>query len=112
MSPISLQGSLKKHGSTTKNSSFVHYKQRTSNVFFFFFFFSTSRPQLFQQVDISVRKGTHQSENAVNKQLNDKERVAAALENAHLLEVVNQCLATATSGGVVAGAGKGPANTK
>ncbi|KAJ3411468.1 fumarase fum1 [Chytridiales sp. JEL 0842] len=34
--------------------------------------------------------GRHQ----VNKQLNDKERVAAALENAHLLEVVNQCLKT------------------
>lgn len=28
----------------------------------------------------------------VNKQLADKERVAAALENAHLIEVVNQCL--------------------
>lgn len=61
------------------------------------------------QVDISVRKGTHQSEHAVNKQLNDKERVAAALENSHLLEVVNQCLATATSGGVVANIVKGPA---
>ncbi|KAG0222266.1 Mitotic spindle-associated MMXD complex subunit MIP18 [Actinomortierella wolfii] len=50
------------------------------------------------KVDISVRKGTHQSEHAVNKQLNDKERVAAALENSHLLEVVNQCLATANNG--------------
>jgi len=29
----------------------------------------------------------------VNKQLNDKERVAAALENSHLLNVVDQCLA-------------------
>ena len=28
----------------------------------------------------------------VNKQLADKERVAAALENSSLLEVVNQCL--------------------
>ena len=28
----------------------------------------------------------------VNKQLSDKERVAAALENAHLLDVVEQCL--------------------
>ena len=28
----------------------------------------------------------------VNKQLADKERVAAALENSHLLKVVNQCL--------------------
>ncbi|KAI9598240.1 hypothetical protein BDF19DRAFT_431795 [Syncephalis fuscata] len=53
-----------------------------------------SLPERFK-VDINVRKGTHQSEQAVNKQLNDKERVAAALENMHLLEVVNQCLATA-----------------
>ncbi|KAJ1531203.1 MIP18 protein galla-2 [Nowakowskiella sp. JEL0078] len=45
------------------------------------------------KVDVNVREGTHQSEKAVNKQLNDKERVAAALENTHLLEVVNQCLA-------------------
>ncbi|RKO92945.1 hypothetical protein BDK51DRAFT_23677, partial [Blyttiomyces helicus] len=46
------------------------------------------------KVDIRVREGTHQSENAVNKQLNDKERVAAALENNSLLDVVNQCLST------------------
>lgn len=31
----------------------------------------------------------------VNKQLNDKERVAAALENPVLLETVEQCLANA-----------------
>ncbi|KAI9014913.1 hypothetical protein BC832DRAFT_546790, partial [Gaertneriomyces semiglobifer] len=47
------------------------------------------------KVDIRVQEGSHQSEQAVNKQLNDKERVAAALENNHLLEVVNQCLLTA-----------------
>lgn len=47
------------------------------------------------KVDIRVRPGTHQSENAVNRQLNDKERVAAALENQHLLGVVADCLATA-----------------
>ncbi|KXN72088.1 DUF59-domain-containing protein [Conidiobolus coronatus NRRL 28638] len=55
-----------------------------------------SLPERFK-VDIAVREGTHQSEEAVNKQLNDKERVAAALENQHLLEVVNQCLATTAS---------------
>jgi len=44
------------------------------------------------QVDVSIAPGTHASEAAVNKQLADKERVAAALENSHLLEVVNQCL--------------------
>ncbi|KAI8077283.1 uncharacterized protein B0P05DRAFT_471502 [Gilbertella persicaria] len=58
-----------------------------------------SLPDRFK-VDIRVRQGTHQSEAAVNKQLNDKERVAAALENNHLLEVVNQCLATASLRGV------------
>lgn len=33
----------------------------------------------------------------VNKQLNDKERVAAALENPALVEVLEQCLAGATT---------------
>lgn len=31
--------------------------------------------------------------NAVNKQLNDKERVAAALENPNLVDMVDECLA-------------------
>lgn len=52
------------------------------------------------KVDIRIRPGTHQSENAINKQLNDKERVAAALENKHLLSVVQGCLATAALRGV------------
>ncbi|KAJ3380684.1 Mitotic spindle-associated MMXD complex subunit MIP18 [Lobulomyces angularis] len=42
------------------------------------------------KIDIHIEKGTHQSEDAVNRQLNDKERVAAALENPHLLKAVNQ----------------------
>jgi len=50
-----------------------------------------SLPERFK-VDVMIRPGTHASEVAVNKQLADKERVAAALENSHLLEVVNQCL--------------------
>ena len=45
------------------------------------------------KVDILITPGTHASEAAVNKQLNDKERVAAALENSHLLTVVNKCIA-------------------
>ncbi|OAV93675.1 hypothetical protein PTTG_06575 [Puccinia triticina 1-1 BBBD Race 1] len=53
-----------------------------------------SLPERFK-VDIKIKEGTHQSENSVNKQLNDKERVAAALENNHLLGVVQQCLSTA-----------------
>lgn len=46
------------------------------------------------KVDIFVEPGSHVSELQVNKQLNDKERVAAALENAHLIQVVNKCLST------------------
>lgn len=46
-------------------------------------------------MEIRIKPGTHQSEHAVNKQLNDKERVQAALENNHLLQVVDGCLATA-----------------
>ena len=45
------------------------------------------------QVDIAVTPGGHSSEDAVNKQLNDKERVAAALENPNLLGLVEKCLA-------------------
>lgn len=44
------------------------------------------------QVDIKVTPGTHSTEAAVNKQLNDKERVAAALENPNLIDMVNKCL--------------------
>ena len=44
------------------------------------------------KVDIQVTPGSHASELQVNKQLNDKERVAAALENITLLKVVNKCL--------------------
>lgn len=61
-------------------------------------------------MDVVITPGTHASELAskflqilfyffisylpptVNKQLADKERVAAALENVHLLNVVNQCI--------------------
>lgn len=51
-----------------------------------------SLPSRFK-VTVQIYPGAHQSELAVNKQLNDKERVAAALENGHLLEVVTKCIA-------------------
>mmetsp|Transcript_2153 Transcript_2153/g.3078 ORF Transcript_2153/g.3078 Transcript_2153/m.3078 type:complete len:160 (-) Transcript_2153:7-486(-) len=54
-----------------------------------------SLPRRFK-IEIRVTPGTHASEGAVNKQLNDKERVAAALENTALLRVVNQCLINKT----------------
>lgn len=44
------------------------------------------------KVSVSITPGTHVSEVAINKQLQDKERIAAALENDHLLEVVNKAL--------------------
>jgi metal-sulfur cluster biosynthetic enzyme len=44
------------------------------------------------KIEVLIKSGTHASEAAVNKQLADKERVAAALENVHLLQVVNRCL--------------------
>ncbi|CAL1577983.1 unnamed protein product [Knipowitschia caucasica] len=52
-----------------------------------------SLPDRFK-IDVHITPGSHASEEAVNKQLADKERVAAALENSSLLEVVNQCLST------------------
>jgi metal-sulfur cluster biosynthetic enzyme len=69
-----------------------------------------SLPSKFK-IDVEITPGTHSSEHAgnknkksqilcseiflilVNKQLNDKERVAAAMENSHLLAVVNKCIA-------------------
>lgn len=49
------------------------------------------------KVDIRVAPGSHATEAAVNKQLNDKERVAAALENPNLLDMVDECLAPSYS---------------
>ncbi|XP_057762875.1 protein AE7-like 1 [Arachis stenosperma] len=46
------------------------------------------------KVDIKVSPGSHADEVSVNKQLNDKERVAAALENPNLRELVEECLAS------------------
>ncbi|ANB14164.1 Cia2p [Sugiyamaella lignohabitans] len=46
------------------------------------------------RITINVREGTHQSEGQVNKQLNDKERIAAACENDQLLSVISNMLST------------------
>lgn len=46
------------------------------------------------KVSIQITPGTHSSESAINKQLADKERICASLENSTLLEVVNQCIAS------------------
>lgn len=44
------------------------------------------------KVDVVITPGSHTSEAAINKQLADKERVAAAFENPDLLSVVNKCI--------------------
>ena len=41
------------------------------------------------KVDIYIKEGKHDQESDINKQLNDKERVLAALENPNLLRMVN-----------------------
>ncbi|KAK7035758.1 hypothetical protein R3P38DRAFT_3391822 [Favolaschia claudopus] len=48
------------------------------------------------KIDLTLKPGSHQSELAVNKQLNDKERVAAALENPALVQALEQSLANAS----------------
>jgi len=50
-----------------------------------------SLPDRFK-VDVLITPGTHNLEDQVNKQLNDKERVAAALENDRLLDIINNCI--------------------
>ena len=40
------------------------------------------------KIHIQIQEGTHYQEIEINKQLNDKERVAAAMENSHLMDVV------------------------
>ncbi len=52
-----------------------------------------SLPRRFK-VEVKISEGTHQSEKEINKQLNDKERVAAAMENHSLIGVVNKCILT------------------
>ena len=48
------------------------------------------------KTSVRIKEGTHASEKAVNKQLGDKERVWAALENSHLRGVVEKCIMGST----------------
>ena len=50
-----------------------------------------SLPMRFK-VDVKIEAGKHDQEKDINKQLNDKERVLAALENAGLVGMVNKGL--------------------
>lgn len=58
-----------------------------------------SLPKRFK-VTVRINPGTHASEVSINRQLNDKERVIAALENVHLLSVVNKCIANGMNSSV------------
>ncbi|KAK2562919.1 Cytosolic iron-sulfur assembly component 2A [Acropora cervicornis] len=44
------------------------------------------------KLDISLSRGTHSTENEINKQINDKERIAAAMENPNLKKIVEECI--------------------
>ena len=48
------------------------------------------------RVDVRIKDGTHSTGPEVNKQLADKERVAAALENMTLMGVLRKMLETCT----------------
>ncbi|KAG2470400.1 FA96A protein, partial [Polypterus senegalus] len=43
-------------------------------------------------LEIYISQGSHSTEEDINKQINDKERVAAAMENPGLREIVEQCV--------------------
>ncbi|KAK6188580.1 hypothetical protein SNE40_004727 [Patella caerulea] len=43
------------------------------------------------KVDINIKEGTHTTADEINKQINDKERIAAAMENPNLRELVKAC---------------------
>lgn len=46
------------------------------------------------RMDVRIKEGTHSTGDQVNKQLMDKERVAAALENAQLMSVIRKMMET------------------
>ncbi|XP_011870554.1 PREDICTED: MIP18 family protein FAM96A isoform X1 [Vollenhovia emeryi] len=44
------------------------------------------------KLDIYIKRGAHSTEQEINKQINDKERIAAAMENPNLRELVEKCI--------------------
>jgi metal-sulfur cluster biosynthetic enzyme len=44
------------------------------------------------KVDIFIKKGAHSTEDEINKQINDRERIAAAIENQNLWKLVEDCI--------------------
>jgi metal-sulfur cluster biosynthetic enzyme len=48
------------------------------------------------KISVKIEPGSHDQEEQINRQLNDKERVAAAMETPNLLKVINGCLTQAS----------------
>ncbi|GJQ66145.1 hypothetical protein Trydic_g4210 [Trypoxylus dichotomus] len=44
------------------------------------------------KLDIYIKQGAHATEHEINKQINDKERIAAAMENPNLKDMVENCI--------------------
>ncbi|XP_064608903.1 cytosolic iron-sulfur assembly component 2A-like [Liolophura sinensis] len=44
------------------------------------------------KIDIFIKKGTHSTGDEITKQINDKERIMAAMENPNLRELVDRCV--------------------
>ncbi|XP_015600026.1 MIP18 family protein galla-1 isoform X2 [Cephus cinctus] len=44
------------------------------------------------KLDIYIKEGAHSTEEEINKQINDKERIAAAMENPNLRDLVEKCI--------------------
>ncbi|KAK5582368.1 hypothetical protein RB653_003951 [Dictyostelium firmibasis] len=44
------------------------------------------------KIEIYIKPGTHQTEDEINKQINDKERIIAALENPEIFQLVKKCI--------------------
>ncbi|KAH9519080.1 MIP18 protein galla-1 [Bulinus truncatus] len=44
------------------------------------------------KVNIFIKEGTHDTATEINKQINDKERISAALENPNLQKIVHECI--------------------
>lgn len=51
-------------------------------------------------MDVRIKEGTHSTAEQVNRQLADKERVAAALENGTLMGVLKKMLEGCENGAV------------
>ena len=44
------------------------------------------------KLDIFIKKGTHATEEEINKQINDRERVSAACDNENLRKLLEDCI--------------------